>query len=457
VRRNQLVNISPLSGLTSLVTFYADDNEIVDIAPLSGLTNLTNLSLNNNQIVDITPLSGLTNLTCLFLDGNQIVDIQALVDNTGLRGESWWLHDVVHIRYNCLDLTSSSDDRKNIQTLIDRGVRVEYEPQNEAYKVTPEIAVQGRGVTISDGDNTPFTRDDTDFGSADIATSTVDHTFTIRNMGAGDLNLTGTPRVSISGAHAVDFSVISQPISPIGNGKTRLFMVRFNPSAGGIRTATISIANNDADENPYNFAIQGTGIDAPEMDVSGLGNSIEDGDATPSSMDGTDFGTLVVAERTCTNTFTITNSGNGPLNLTGTPRAAISGTNAADFTLTLDAATPVASGGDTTTFTITFNPSAGGVRTATISIANNDANENPYNFAIQGTGTDRCDIDANGEVDVLDVQLCLQISLGTIAGTADQRAQADVDLDGDVDLDDAKILAEFVLGIRTTLPGGESP
>jgi len=109
------------------------------------------------------------------------------------------------------------------------------------------------------------------------------------------------------------------------------------------------------------------------------------------------------------------------------------------------------------TCTVTFDPSAEGVRTATISIANNDADENPYNFAIQGTGTDRCDIDANGEVDALDAQLCLQIALATITGTADQRAQADVDLDGDVDLDDAKILAEFVLGIRTMLPGDESP
>ena len=37
-----------------------------------------------------------------------------------------------------------------------------------------------------------------------------------------------------------------------------------HPSASGLRSATLSIANNDADENPYDFAIQGTGLTALE-------------------------------------------------------------------------------------------------------------------------------------------------------------------------------------------------
>ncbi len=125
----------------------------------------------------------------------------------------------------------------------------------------------------------------------------------------------------------------------------------------------------------------------PEMDVSGLGVSIADGDATPSATDDTDFGSHDISTGSNANTFTITNSGPGVLNLTDTPRVTIGGTHAADFTLTVDAAATVASGGGTTTFIITFDPSAVGLRTATVSIANNDADENPYNFSIQGTGT----------------------------------------------------------------------
>ncbi len=131
----------------------------------------------------------------------------------------------------------------------------------------------------------------------------------------------------------------------------------------------------------------------PEMDVSGNGNSITDGDATPSATDDTDFGSVAVAGGTNSNTFTITNSGDTVLSLTNTPRVTIGGANAADFTLTTDAATTVASGGGTTTFVITFDPSAAGVRTATVSIANDDGDENPYNFSIQGTGTVAPEID----------------------------------------------------------------
>ena len=37
-----------------------------------------------------------------------------------------------------------------------------------------------------------------------------------------------------------------------------------------------------------------------------------------------------------------------------------------------------------TTFQITFAPTANGAKTATVNIANNDSNENPYTFAIRG-------------------------------------------------------------------------
>ena len=38
---------------------------------------------------------------------------------------------------------------------------------------------------------------------------------------------------------------------------TSRVQVRFNPSAVGTRTATLSVGNNDANENPYDFALLG--------------------------------------------------------------------------------------------------------------------------------------------------------------------------------------------------------
>jgi PKD repeat protein len=255
--------------------------------------------------------------------------------------------------------------------------------------------VQGSNVSIADGDSSPSTSDDTDFGSTDIASGTVDHTFTIRNTGSGDLSLTGSPtKVVLGGTNAADFTVTAQPTSPVASGGgTKTFVVRFDPSAVGLRTATISIANDDADENPYNFSIQGTGTATPEMDVQGKGVSITDGDNSPSTSDDTDFGSTDIATGTVDHTFTIRNTGTAALSLTGNPKVAVTGTHASDFSVTLQPTSPVASGGGTKTFVVRFDPSAVGLRTATISIANDDADENPYNFSIQGTGSSALRVD----------------------------------------------------------------
>jgi len=132
-----------------------------------------------------------------------------------------------------------------------------------------EIDVRGRGVSIVDGDTTPDTTDDTDFGSTGLAGGTVTHTFTIANTGTDTLALTGSsPYVSIAGTHAGDFSVSSIPSSSIAaNGGTTTFDITFTPGAVGVREATVSIANNDSDENPYDFAIQGTVL--PDITISG--------------------------------------------------------------------------------------------------------------------------------------------------------------------------------------------
>ena len=258
----------------------------------------------------------------------------------------------------------------------------------------PEINVKGNSTTIINGDIIPGTADDTEFGSTDITTGTVAHTFTIESIGTGALNL--TLPISFGGTHAADFTVTTAPTTPIAAlTGTTTFIVTFNPSATGLRTATLSIANDDISENPYFFAIQGTGTD-PEMDVQGLATSIADGDVTPSTADDTDFGSFDITAGTHDHTFTIYNTGTGELNLTGTPLVAVSGTHAADFTVTVDPTTPLAITTGTTTFTVNFDPSAIGVRSATLSIANNDADENPYNFSIQGTGTQEPEMGVEG-------------------------------------------------------------
>ncbi|MFC2096944.1 choice-of-anchor D domain-containing protein [Bacteroidota bacterium] len=266
---------------------------------------------------------------------------------------------------------------------------------------TPEINLTGNNISIADGDATPSLTDNTDFGSADIASNVINKTFKIENLGSGALNLTGTPIVAISGTNAADFSVSVNPTTPVASGGGfTTFIIQFDPSAVGLRTATLTIANNDTDENPYNFNIQGTGTISPEMNVKGNAVSIVDNDVTPSAADDTDFEDAIVGLGTVVHVFTIENTGSTNLNLTSSPRVIISGTHASDFTVTADAATPVAAAG-TTNFTVTFLPSAAGLRSATINIANDDINENPYNFSIQGTGVNEPEMDVFGNGNVI--------------------------------------------------------
>lgn len=126
----------------------------------------------------------------------------------------------------------------------------------------PEINLTGNGITINSGDTTPAIADGTDFGSVELAGGTQTNTFTIQNLGTANLNLTNAlPYVSITGAHAGDFNLTTIPVTPITAGNNTTFQITFDPSVIGLRTATVSIANNDANENPYTFNIQGTGTE----------------------------------------------------------------------------------------------------------------------------------------------------------------------------------------------------
>jgi hypothetical protein len=251
-----------------------------------------------------------------------------------------------------------------------------------AWAAKPNIDVEGQGISIADGDLTPNLADDTDFGTAPVSGGTVQHVFTIQNEASGDLEVTA---IAVSGTYAADFSVsgIALPVT-ITRGSETSFSVTFDPSAAGLRSAAIEIANNDPNEDPYDFAIWGVGgTPRPEIDVEGQGISIADGDVTPSLADDTDFGATAVSGGTVPHVFTIQNEGTGDLEITA---IVVSGTHAADFSVSGIALPATLRLLSATSFSVTFDPSADGRRSAAIDIANDDPDENPYDFSIQGTG-----------------------------------------------------------------------
>jgi len=78
LEENEISDLSPLSGLTTLAFLSLSHNQISDIGPLAGLTGLGGLKLKNNQIVDISPLAGLVNLNSLDIANNRITDFSPL-------------------------------------------------------------------------------------------------------------------------------------------------------------------------------------------------------------------------------------------------------------------------------------------------------------------------------------------------------------------------------------------
>lgn len=187
---------------------------------------------------------------------------------------------------------------------------------------------------------------------------------------------------TITGVQAGDFSIVANPALTIAPGNEATMMIRFIPSVAGVRTALVAFQNNDSNESPYGFVIQGTGTVGPEIVVSGNGFNIQDGDPFPGGQDGTDFGDLSIVGSSLQRTFLIRNT--GPNNLVlQTPM--ISGAAAGDFSILGVPAGTVPPGG-ATSLVLSFGTTVVGARHATISIANNDTDENPFDFAVRGTG-----------------------------------------------------------------------
>ena len=93
-------------------------NQIDDISPLSGLINLTYVSMWDNQIENISPLSGLTNLESVNINQNIVTDILPLVNNSGIDDG-----DEIRLEDNPLSDTSINT---YIPQLEARGVTVIY-------------------------------------------------------------------------------------------------------------------------------------------------------------------------------------------------------------------------------------------------------------------------------------------------------------------------------------------
>ena len=238
----------------------------------------------------------------------------------------------------------------------------------DASPVSAITVLQGTAVLSNGASNV-------NFGSLPTGTKGTAKTFTIRNDGDAGLSALS---VSVSGTNSADFTITQPAVTTLAAGAGTTFTVSFKPTAAGARSARLLIASNDADDNPFELGLNGTGTKpAPEIVVEQPEKSgLASGKNTKS------FGTAKAGKKGRTLKFTVRNTGSA--GLTGI-KASVVGSQAKDFIVTQVKSASLAPGANTT-FTVTFKPAAKGTRKANLRIASNDADENPFVVKLAGAG-----------------------------------------------------------------------
>jgi hypothetical protein len=206
-----------------------------------------------------------------------------------------------------------------------------------------------------------------------LATSvgaTVSKTFAIRNTGTSNLS---NLAVAMDGTNAADFTLGSLGATTLVPGAGTTFTVSFTAVSTDNRTAVIHIASNDSDENPFDVSLCGM-VPMPEIAVQYPAlNELVDASSTITF--------VAPLGGSAQRLVTIRNTGTGTL--TGLALT-IDGTHASDFSAGTLSGTGI-SPGASKTFEVAFTPSAAGERTATLHIASNDADENPFDITLTGS------------------------------------------------------------------------
>ncbi len=238
---------------------------------------------------------------------------------------------------------------------------------------TPDINVRQGTMDIPAGSLVEFGTVQTETSGSKL--------FMIENIDTGQLEISNVSIEPGGGAEPGEFSIIcpSVPTSLTQDESTE-FTVVFSPQNVGIKSATVSISSDDPDENPYSFAVQGTGTAVPEPDIC-----IKEGEnELPDSSGSHHFGFVQCGNMSPSAIFMIGNTGSADLTITSiTLTAGLTDQFTIDTSGTLFTLAPSSE----TTFSLQFTPDLPEeYKWATVTIDNNDPDEDPFTFTVEGEG-----------------------------------------------------------------------
>lgn len=397
------INVKGVSGVTVL---SGDTTPTVaegtDFAPVGAPISTTGASVNTT--FNIQNLGGaILNVSSVTITGTNAADFTVFIpSSTNLpTGDIATAGNANNFRELTIKFDPSDEGLRTARVYIANTDANEnpYWFDIQGYGVIPKPDMNVKGLTggtsnITSGNMIPSAGNNTLWATDQLVGTSSTKDYRIQNTAliSSILLLTGTPKVTISGVNPGDFVVTTQPpATSINGGFGTNFVITFTPSAAGIRTAIVTIANNDpvADpfttltESPYTFLIQGKGV-TPEIDITGNAQPIVSSSTTPTLVNHTFFDYLNITGATLDRVYTIRNTGTMPLTIGA---LTLSGANASEFSIVSPPAASLAVNA-TTTFTIRFDPASVGVKNAVVSLVNNDFDENPYTFAIRGYGLD---------------------------------------------------------------------
>ncbi|MBN1993696.1 MAG: choice-of-anchor D domain-containing protein [Anaerolineae bacterium] len=137
-----------------------------------------------------------------------------------------------------------------------------------AYELVPSPEIEVFDGATGVPDNTGSV----DFGSTTVG-APLARAFTVRNTGAADLHL--TLPVTLPAGFSLVSSFGSLTLPP---GGSTTFQVQLDAAAAGTFSGQLSFANDDADENPYNFTISGVVAPVPPPPSFPKGEDEDDDD-----------------------------------------------------------------------------------------------------------------------------------------------------------------------------------
>ena len=320
-------------------------------------------------------------------------------------------------------------------------VTVTFAPTSAQYAlvtltVTHNAAGSPYGVTFSGTGSSPVvsvSASSLPFGDVQVGQNKT-LTFTVGNTGNASLSVSD---IAVSGTDAAQFTVSPKTLTVDAAAAAQTVTVTFAPTATGAKSASLSISHNAAG-SPASVSLSGNGTEAPPPPKPVIALSVT----------ALDAGTAVLGSSS-QGTFTISNTGNASLSVTG---ITVSGADASLFTVSPTTAT--VPGGGSQTVTVTFTPASTGAKSATLSIAHDDTDKGTLTVSLSGTGAAAPSPHISVSASVIsfgDVQVnqsAAQVLTVMNTGSADLSVSSIASADGQFTVS----VASFTVG-----PGGSQP